>query len=399
MEGRGDDGNRILCLDHIRGLSILGILIVNAIAFAQPIDVYNNPALSPVALSRADVTWWWLIEVFCREKFVTLFTLLFGISLYLVGRGEAGFRTPLFRRLAWLAVFGVIHGALIWNGDILLSYAVTGFLLWRWQKTESRILIGWGLLLFLGGAAFLIFPALSLKPEDLPEPADVLEQIGQMRGGFRGSLVGNFIEWFPAILFNLLYFLPGTLGGMMIGLGLFKTGVLRGEGRTGTYIAFIIAGALSLVAIAFQASQATASRFAAPQIYGLYQIANTFLCLPVALGYASLLILLGRTSIGRVLLHPLACCGRMAFTNYLTQSLVMTALFYGGRAPETFARDWGLPWFGQVNIAGLVPIVAVIWLAQLIVSPLWLSVFRYGPFEWLWRCLTYNRLVPVLRAG
>ncbi len=397
MDAGGDEARRILCLDHIRGLSILGILIVNAIAFAQPIDVYNNPALSPVSLSAADVGWWWGIEVFCREKFVTLFTLLFGISVWLVGRGEAGFGSPLFRRLAWLVLFGIIHGAVVWNGDILLTYGVTGFLMWRWQTVKPRLLIGWGLILFLGGAAVVIFPALSLKPEDLPPPTDVLEQIGQMRGGFTSSLAGNFTEWFPSILFNVLYFVPGTLGGMMIGLGLFKAGVLSGEAKTGIYVAFIVAGALSLVAIAFQATQATASRFAEPQIYGLYQIANTFLCLPVSLAYASLLILAGRIGLGRVLLYPLACCGRMAFTNYLMQSLVMTALFYGGRAPASLATAWDLPWFGQFNIAELVPVVATIWLAQLIVSPLWLSVFRYGPFEWLWRCLTYQRVVAITR--
>jgi uncharacterized protein len=220
-----------------------------------------------------------------------------------------------------------------------------------------------------------------------------------MRSGFIGSLSGNFGDWFPGILGNILYFLPGTLGGMMVGLGLFKTGLLRGEGKNSTYILLIGAGAVSLVAIAWQASQATGSRFAEPEIYGIYQIANTFLCLPVALGYAGLLILAGRTGLGRVLLHPLACCGRMAFSNYLTQSLIMTALFYGGRAPEGLSRDWNLPWFGQMNVAGLVPIVAMIWLGQLVFSTLWLSVFRYGPFEWVWRSLTYQRRMPMFRGG
>ncbi|HVZ30532.1 MAG TPA: DUF418 domain-containing protein [Asticcacaulis sp.] len=401
MAGGGtDEDGRILCLDHIRGLSVLGILIVNAIAFAQPIEVYNNPALSPVPLSHADIAWWWLIEVFCREKFVTLFTLLFGISLYLVGRNSEGegrvFGTPLFRRLAWLALFGVIHGALIWNGDILLLYAVTGFLMWRWQTAKADALIGWGLFLFLVGAAVVLLPAMGLGVDDLPVAADVGPQIDLMRQGFAGSLSGNFLAWVDSLL-GTFCFVPGTLGGMMLGLGLFKAGLLRGEGKTGTYVLLILAGAVSLVAIALQASQETAGRFQGPEIYGVDQIANTVLCLPVALGYASLLILAGRTGVGRVLLHPLACCGRMAFTNYLTQSLLMTALCYGGRAPENLAQAWNLPWFGLVNDAGLVPVVAAIWLGQLTISTLWLSVFRYGPFEWLWRCLTYNRLVAITR--
>lgn len=400
MAGGGTEPNgRILCLDHIRGLSVLGILIVNAIAFAQPIDVYNNPALSPVPLSQADIGAWWLIQVFCREKFVTLFTLLFGISIWLVGKGESEHNPVLLRRLGWLLVFGLIHGALIWNGDILLTYAITGFVMWRWQKVDAPVLIVCGLLLLLGGAALLILPSLGLVPADLPQAADMPAKIAAMRAGFFGSLGGNSAEWADGVFVNTLYFLPTTLGGMMLGLGLYKTGVLSGEGRTGTYLAFIAAGGLSLVAIAAQASQAVAKSFAVPDIYGRDQIANTLLCLPVSLGYASLLILVGRTGAGRVLLHPLACCGRMAFSNYLSQSLIMTALFYGGRAPHGLSEAWNLPWFGQMNIAGLVPVVAWIWLAQLIVSPLWLSVFRYGPFEWVWRCLTHQRLVPVLRAS
>jgi len=89
-----------------------------------------------------------------------------------------------------------------------------------------------------------------------------------------------------------------------------------------------------------------------------------------------------------VLLYPLACAGRMAFTNYLTQSLIMTGLFYGGRGPD---------WFGEMNHAALVPIVLMIWIGQLAFSTLWMSAFRYGPFEWGWRCLTYQRWMPIRR--
>ena len=103
---------------------------------------------------------------------------------------------------------------------------------------------------------------------------------------------------------------------------------------------------------------------------------------------AAVLILLARTKFGARLLHPLACAGRMAFSNYLTQSLIMTAIFYGGRGP-------GL--FGTMNHAALVPIVAAIWIGQLIFSTLWLRWFRYGPFEWGWRCLTYDRRLPIIR--
>ncbi len=382
--------DRVVALDHIRGLAILGILAVNAIAFAQPMAVYSTPTLSPIPLSPDDIGLWWVVEVFFRDKFVTTFTMLFGISVFLVGRGQdAGvpaYRTPLFRRLAWLVVFGLIHGALIWHGDILLAYAVTGFVFWPWRNAAPRLLIGWGLFLFLAGSAILLVPMIALDPNSTPQSEDVIAVVTAMRGDFIASLGGNASEWASTIVPELIDFLPTTLGLMMLGAGLFRAGVLDGRVRPRLYLGLMGAAALSLVAIALQASQITASNFKYPELFGVYQIANTVLCLPVALGYAGGLILAGRTLIGRILLYPLACAGRMAFTNYLTQSLVMTVIFYGGRGPTHF---------GEMNDAALLPIVVTIWIVQLIASTVWMSLFRYGPFEWGWRCLTFGRWVSI----
>ena len=383
---------RVLSLDHIRGLAALGILAVNAIAFAQPMAVYSNPMLSMVPPSDADLRLWWIVDVFFRDKFVTTFTLLFGVSVFLVGRGDDGtvpaYRTPLFRRLAWLLVFGLIHGALIWHGDILLAYAVTAFIFWPWRKAGPRLLIGWGLFLFFAGAAVLLLPTLSIASGTAAAPEDIVGVVSAMRGDFTHSLAGNFHEWSSTIISELISFLPTTLGLMMLGAGLFKLGFYAGGLKPRVYLILIGAAAVSLVLIAVQSSQSVASRFVFPEAFGLYRIADTVLCLPVALGYASLLILAARLGVVRILLYPLACVGRMAFTNYLTQSLVMTALFYGGRGQA-------VPWFGEMNDAGLLPIVVTIWAVQVVVSTIWMSLFRYGPFEWGWRCLTYKRWVKL----
>lgn len=386
------DAERIQALDYIRGLSILGILLVNAIAFAQPFQVYSNPMTSPLPMSQADIGTWWVIETFFKEKFITSFNMLFGISMFLVGRDQGpGFiGTPLFRRLAWLVVFGLVHGILIWHGDILLAYALTGFLFWRWRGAPARRLILWGVIYFLFGAVVELAPFIVQysDPATVTEPAVLRPAVATMHAGFWESLAENAAVWASTEAAELIVFLPATLGLMMLGLGLFKAGILSGEARRATYLAFIIAGCLSLVVIGSQSLVIVRADFAFPDSFGWGQIANTLLCLPVALGYASALILAGRTKTGTVLLYPLACTGRMAFTNYLTQSLVMTAIFYGGRGP-------GL--FGTMNHFALVPIVAAIWVGQLIVSTLWLQVFRYGPFEWVWRCLTYGRRVRILK--
>ena len=377
--------DRIKALDHIRGLSILGILMVNAIAFAQPFSVYANPTLSTLPLSHADLTTWWLIETFFRMKFITAFNMLFGVSMFLVGReqgpGVAG--TPLFRRLTWMVVFGLIHGALIWHGDILLAYALTGLLFWRWRAASARTLLLWGTILFLAGAAVELWPLIDFQPGTVDTAPASAPIIAAMRGGFWDSLAQNFADWASTIGLELIIYLPTTLGLMMIGLGLFKTGILAGTAATRTYVILLATGALSLAIIAWQSWLIVHSNFAFPQAFGVGEIANTVLCLPVTLGYAAGLVLLGRTRLGDIVLYPLACAGRMAFSNYICQSLIMTAIFDGGRG--------GPALFGTLNHAGLVPIVLAIWLAQLVVSMLWLQPFRYGPFEWLWRCLTYRR--------
>ncbi len=397
MDDAGTDPakQRIVALDHIRGLAVFGILAVNAIAFAQPMDVYSNPALSPIPLSADDLTLWTVVEVFFREKFVTTFTLLFGVSVFLVGRDNnpdmPPWETPLFRRLAWLGVFGLIHGALVWHGDILLSYAATGFVFWPWRNSHPRILIGMGLFLFLVGAAVVLLPNLTVADGTVPEAADIDGMVATMRGTFQDSLTGNFAEWRSTIIPELIDFLPTTLGLMMLGAGLFRTGFYHGERSAKLYGVLIAVAVPCLFAIAFQARQSVVAHFPYPQAFGLYQIANTVLCLPVALAYALVLILAGRFAVGRFLLYPLACAGRMAFTNYLTQSLIMTAIFYGGRGSDP-------PRFGEVNNAGLLPYVLAIWAGQLVASTVWMSLFRYGPFEWVWRCLTYRRWVGLLKT-
>ena len=381
------DGTRIAALDHIRGLSVLGILIVNAIAFAQPLSVYIDPALSTVLLSPADIGTWWLIETFCRDKFVTLFSLLFGVSAFLVGGapGDEDGERRLKRRLMWLLLFGVLHGALIWHGDILVLYAVAGLMFMRWRRETARRLLTLGGVFFLVGAAVIASQGFLAGPGDgPPSRADDLRTIVTMRGDFLHSLAGNALTWGTGVFGNTVGYLPTTLGLMMLGLGLFKTGLLKGEARPRLYLGLIAAAAASLALIGWQNEVIVAEGFPYLRMLGLYGIANTLLCLPVALGYAAILILLARSRLGTWVLHPLACAGRMAFTNYLTQSIVMTMIFYGGRGP-------GL--YGQMNHAALWPFVVTIWIAQLVVSTLWMKWFRYGPFEWLWRSLTLGRPV------
>lgn len=377
---------RLASLDYIRGLAVLGILAVNAAAFATPLASSENPALWPFPLSQADLWVWWSVETFFQGKFYTLFALLFGVSLYLVGKAVPPqtplSAQPLFRRLLWLMVFGLIHGALIWWGDILLMYAVVGFVFWRWREASGRQLLIGGAVLWLVGSGILAglgFMWLSYAPALSDMQAPVQAQTELMRSGFMGSLRGNYAEWSNGVIFSIVIYIPKILGLMMLGLGLFKTGFF--EGRYPAW-PFLLAGSVALGFIGTQALSDLRGGFASPAHEAIAGLANEFLSIAVSLGYAAGLMALGKRGLSRFL-EPV---GRMAFTNYLTQSLIMTGLFYGGRGP-------GL--FGTMGYVQLLPIVVGIWLLQIAVSHLWLRYFRYGPFEWLWRSLTFGRFISL----
>lgn len=387
---------RYPALDYIRGFALLGILIVNAPAFGWPLEVYMNPARATLPLSDADRQAWWVIHTFFESKCLTLFAMLFGISLFLVGQKDDP-ATPVtqtvrFRRLAWLALIGVGHGAAIWVGDILLMYALCGLFYILTIRTPH--LLRWGIFAWLIGGLMVVGAGfiLSFVPrEQLGEAlsgSDGLsfaETIRLMQGTFAQSLHANFVMWAMSIFSQIAVFAPKVIGLMMIGLGLFKVGYFDAR-RTLWHVAAIVLGAGALAVIGWQNLIILRENFPEPEIYGSHRAAAEFLSIFVSLGYASALMLLSRLPVAKGVTALLSPVGRMAFTNYLSQSLIMTAVFYGGR---------GLGLYGQLSLSQMVPIVAAIWLFQIVVSALWLRLFRYGPFEWVWRCLSHGRWVAI----
>jgi uncharacterized protein len=209
-----------------------------------------------------------------------------------------------------------------------------------------------------------------------------------MRAGLASALLHNAKDWGVLQAGSVIIFSWRTGALMMIGMALYKWGFLTGRARTGVYLALIALGAVGLAWSGWENSIKLATGFAKPQAMGRYQLGYEFLTLPITLGYASLAILLIRSAAVRVLLTPLARLGQMAFTNYLTQSIIMTTLFWSGR---------GLGLFGQLDRVQLWMCVIAIWALQLIWSPLWLARFRMGPLEWIWRRLSYGQGLE--RAG
>jgi uncharacterized protein len=390
-------GDRIFTLDVIRGMAVLGILAVNAMTFAWPYEVSSNPTLQP-GFDAAAAGAWQVTHVFFQDKMRTLFSMLFGVSIFLIGgeRFDEMRGKLLRRRLFWLALFGLIHGLLFWFGDILLLYAWTGVFVMLVRSWSARRLLITGVTLNLVCSALYVgmMASMALAPPETMrsamegsgwalDPAKLQTMIAAFHGDALSVTLHILQEWPKVVPVMLIAFLPATAALMMIGLGLFKTGFLSGRSPVWVYGLFIVLGAGALGLIFVETSTAVAAGF--PYLSMMMKPANTFLSPLAALGYASILILAARFG-ARLILTPLACAGRMAFTNYLSQTLIMTTLFYGGR---------GLGWYGEIGWPEMWLVIGAVWAAQLIWSPIWLSVFSMGPLEWLWRCLIYGRMVSI----
>ena len=392
--------DRIYNLDMLRGWAILGILAVNAISFAWPFQLTMSEGPPPGVLSQADVIGLWVTDVFFADKMRSLFTMLFGVSVFLVGgeKSDDGRGRLLWRRLLWLGLFGLIHGAVFWYGDILLHYAYCGLLVMLMRSWSARRLLWvggsitllWGVVAALGSWGMANLPAEveAQMRAGMPaaDPAAIQAAIDLYRTGWPAGLLENLRTWATFQLMASPFLIPVTVPLMLFGLGLFKSGYLSGRSPMWVYLLVIVAGGANLAAFAWLGWQEAMAPEGTDPTRGLAAAAGGLAPL-ITLVYATVLILLNRFGL-KVLIAMFAPVGRMAFTNYLTQTLIMVTLYY---AP------WGPMLFGEHGPAEMWTVVGCVWIAQLIWSPLWLSVFAMGPLEWIWRCLTYGRMVPLRR--
>jgi len=391
---------RITLLDSLRGLGVLGILICNVPDFAAPVGMAESVRLWPHGTGADTVSVWFVTQWLFQRKFVSLFSMLFGISIFLVGgeRSETAKGAILRKRLMWLLAFGLLHGFAIWYGDVLLSYALAGFAVMLVRSWTPRRLLTVGIsiwalfsLLIAVGMAFVI-----LGPDDAAKHATELTAFKakaglaeiQYSGTFLQSLVQNAkdrLELLPNEL--IIFFFSFSL--MLIGLGSFKTGVFTGQASTRTYVVLTVVGLLALAGTGALLTGVVVNGLSRDwlQATEAFQMATAPL---TTLAYVSLMVFAARaTGLWSAIPRVLAPVGQMAFTNYLTQSLIMTAIFYGGR---------GLGLHGKVDRPGLALIVVAVWIAQILWSKWWMDRFTMGPLEWLWRRL-YRGPSPLRRGG
>lgn len=407
----GNGVQRMVALDIVRGVAVLGIVFANIIAMGQPFLAYLWPGGFLTPPTPLDDLLWSLQFVLVDGKFRGLFTLLFGAGMVLfyrraIAKGAGG--TLLARRLAWLGLFGLAHWALLYRGDILLTYAVAGLATiwavdWPWAR---QLIVGfagyaWGAFIGVSGFAPLAWvaaetgPGNSLDREMLDDvKLDALSHAAvetrlRMEGSYGDLLWHNLTEHLPEIPGDLLLVLPETIPLTLIGMGLLGSGIFSENARTGQIRlagwALWIGGILGASLIVQWATIGGLSYWDSIIAY------NAWLPIPQlfsTLGMFALLMVWGARVRGG-LADRLAAAGRCAFTNYVGTSFVALLLF----------SNWGAGWFGVLNRIELYAVAAGFGVAMLAWPPLWLANFRYGPLEWLWRCLTYRRLLTNRRRG
>jgi uncharacterized protein len=403
--------NRIATLDILRGVAVMGILAMNIVAFAMPIQAYFSPdALGPATM--LDQVVYGLNFIFIDGKMRGLFSFLFGASMLLIiQKAAASGQSPAaitYSRQFWLLVFGAIHFYLIWYGDILFSYALIGMLAFLFRNLSIRSLLIWGALfivlqtlLMAASAQYAYSLAAAVA---VPNPtAEALKKWNEFAGEFDALSPEKLREitalhlgpWIGLVreqitenrgdpLFFTLLFGPETLAYMLFGMAGLKSGFLTGNWQDRSYSNVALAClAIGIPIYVVLEWMLVVDGFSVPAIFTWYMAATTPFRPLMVVAYSALIILFTRG--GGWLVDRIAAAGRAAFTNYLGTSIIMTAIFYG----------WGLGYYGSLGRAQLWLVVIAMWALMLLWSKPWLDRFAYGPFEWLWRSLARWQVQPM----
>lgn len=402
------DAERIALVDVLRGFALLGILLVNMGLFSS--SWIGFAVGLPRGSSAGDALAEFVIAALCTSKFYPLFSLLFGfgmsIQLERAQRRGASFPRWFVRRMLALLAFGLAHALLLWNGDILVTYALIGLVLVLFRNVPPRLLLVWAAVLLaipfvLGlsngilGAIFSRSLMAGLGNFDVNAMlADLARRTVDVyaRGTWPEIFVWRAVEWMILSAATFFATSPQILGLFLLGVYAGKSGIFR---DVESHATLFRAGLRLGLGVGLPANVLSAAALAA----GRGDIFSPFLNLAqplhlavgplLAAGYVSAFALLTRNPAWLRRLAPLAAAGRMALSNYLMQSLICTTIFY----------SYGLGLFGRVGALAGMGLSLVIWLVQLAISAAWLRAFRYGPAEWLWRALTYGARQPMRRAA
>lgn len=421
---------RIQTIDVVRGMALLGILLMNIPFFGRAFQLEFEPLLRP---GSTDYTVFTYISVLFEGKMRALFSMLFGAGILIfIGRKEAseGIRSADFyyRRLLWMVLFGVIHEyVLMWVGDILFDYAIAGLFLFPFRNLRPRQLLICALVcVVIGGIKaerrhlqfrekrekYVQVVALEKAHKKLtdaqkkdkeawektvkdfkPDQKEIAELNQKMRsdyGTIYKTLEPENIRFHATYLYLNIW---DMLSMILLGMALFKWGFFSNKLPTRTYWLTLLAGygigiPLSVVDLSLLEQLVTNPALFADTQWISPALGYDSQRALVGMGHASVLLLLYRSGVMPWLMRALSNVGQMAFSNYVLQTLCCTLFFNG----------YGLGYFGRLPYHQLYYVVAVVWVINLIFSAIWLQFFRFGPLEWVWRSLTYWQKQPMRKA-
>ena len=404
-------GKRLEALDFIRGSALFGILIMNIVGMGMG-PAYDDPTVMG-GNTGINLWTWFVVNVGFEGTQRGLFSILFGAGVILfTSRPDS--TDAYFRRNLWLIAFGLFNAwVLLWGGDILYFYGLTALFLYSFRNLPGNKLLGLGVAAFVLGAAWSgletynmldlhkralaaeTVPAAQRSQEQKklieqwkeqsrgsPSPERVAELKRKNQAGYLSALVVRAPRISHAQSWEAYRYFFDIFGMMMIGMGLFKLGVLTMEAKTRTYLAMIAGGyTIGLPLNIYEANWLMSHGFSGLARHQA-NITYDFARLAQTIGHLGLLGLFLKSGIFGLFRRSMAAVGRMALTNYLTHSVVALIIF-------VLLGNWG-----KLERHQLYFIVFSIWAVQIVISPIWLKHFHFGPVEWLWRYLTYGEQPP-----
>lgn len=416
---------RLESIDVIRGVALLGILLMNIVGMGLPDPAYGDPSSAGGATGWN--LWTWIITNVCFEGTMrAMFSMLFGAGVLLfTARSEKdqglSVADAWYRRLIWLFLFGFVHAyLLLWPGEILYAYGLLGMFLFPMRNLSASRLAILGVALLLTGAVISILEnrdvlqqyPVAMEAESIIKAGGTLteEQTaakefweGKMKEmkpdqktkddvvkGIRGGYLSAIATKAPftvithtSFYYRYAYF--DILSMMLVGMACFKASVLQAKLPNRTYALMVLIGyGIGVPVNLYETMTFLRSEFS---LVTYYKVALTYDVgrLSMVTGHVGLVMLMCRNRWLQGLQRALSAVGRMAITNYISHTLITTMVFV------VFAQ------FGLWERHQLYYLVFAIWIFQLVISPLWLQHFYFGPMEWLWRRLTYMKGQPFRR--
>jgi uncharacterized protein len=416
------NSERILPLDIMRGFVLCGILLMNITGFGLA-NAYSNPTVSGGSTGW-NLYAWITTNMFFEGTMRALFSLLFGVGTFIIldrlHKKEAGIKAAdiYFRRLLWMLVFGLIHGyLLLWTGEILYDYALMGLLLFSFRNMAPKKLIFIALVLFLIGTLWAYKDyrddkklvanvtlaktktvqgqelskeekAATTKWEEIEEKksAKHVEEVNEkMRKGYPQLVTYLALKNMESdTLWFYRYDLWDVFSMMLLGIAFFKLNILSAKKSYRFYGLMVLLGyAVGLTTNYFEVTTIISNDFSFLS-FSKTNVSYDLGRIGIAIGHIGLIMIFAKLPILNWLKLRIAAVGKMALTNYIMHSLICMIIFTG--------VGFGL--FGKLQRYELYYVVFSVWVFQLIISPIWLKYFHFGPIEWLWRRLSYQYKPP-----